>query len=69
MPDTPGVKDALRRLAVATAAYAVAMAIVTSCLLPTLLSTDPVARLVPKAVAVAAWLPQAAPHILSRAAP
>ena len=40
--------DALRRLAIATLAYAVAVALVAMCLLPTLLATKPVALFLPQ---------------------
>lgn len=49
--------DALRRLAVATLAYAVAVGIVAGCLLPTLLSSEPVAALLPKPTQVVARSP------------
>lgn len=60
MPSTPNLIDALRRLAVATLAYAVAVALVAAWLMPALLSTDPVSRLLPKAHTVVAWRPDAA---------
>jgi hypothetical protein len=59
--------DALRSLTLAVVAYAVGVAIVASCLLPFLLSADPVARLLPKTPAVVARLPQAAPQTPARA--
>lgn len=66
MPDTFNLTDALRRLLVATVAYAVAVALVAGCLLPTFLSADPVARLVPKASTAVARSPQVAPHPFAR---
>ena len=55
--------DALRRLAIATLAYAVAVGIVAGCMLPTLLSTEPVAALLPKPPQVVARSPHAAPAL------
>ena len=46
--------DALRRLAIATLAYAVAVAVVAGSLLPTLLSSRPMVALLPKPPAVVA---------------
>jgi hypothetical protein len=54
---TPNLMDALRRLAIATLAYAVALAVVAGCMLPTLLSTRPVAALLPKPTPVVARSP------------
>jgi hypothetical protein len=49
MPTTPNLMiDSLRRLAVATLAYAVAVAVVAGCMLPTFLHSDPVVALLPK---------------------
>ena len=56
------IADAVRRLAVATLAYAVACAFVASCLLPTLLSAESAVRPVPtEASPVVARSPQTAP--------
>jgi len=49
--------DALRRLAIATLAYAVAVAVVAGCMLPTLLSSQPVAGLLPKPSPIVARSP------------
>lgn len=49
--------DALRRLAIATLAYAVAVAVVAGCMLPTFLSVQPVAALLPKPPPVVARSP------------
>lgn len=49
MPTTPNLTiDALRRLAIATLAYAVAMALVAGALAPTFLQSQAVAALLPK---------------------
>lgn len=58
MPTNPDLIDALRRLALATLAYAVALAVVAGCMLPTLLSSHPVAALLPKPPPVVARSPQ-----------
>ncbi|HEY0646334.1 hypothetical protein [Phenylobacterium sp.] len=55
--------DALRRLAVATLAYAVAVALVAGCLLPSLLSTQAVAALLPEPPTVVARSPHPAPSL------
>jgi len=58
MPTTPNQTiDALRRLAIAALAYAVAVAVVAGCMLPTLLSTRPVAALLPKPPPIVARSP------------
>jgi hypothetical protein len=49
--------DALRRLAVATLAYAVAIAVVAGCMLPTLLHSQPMAGLLPKPPPIVARSP------------
>lgn len=49
--------DALRRLLIATLAYAVAVAVVAGCMLPTFLHSDPVAALLPKPPPVVARTP------------
>jgi hypothetical protein len=55
--------DALRRLAIATLAYAVAVALVAGCLLPSLLSTQAVAALLPEPPAIVARSPHPAPSL------
>ena len=58
MPTNPDLMiDALRGLAIATLAYAVAVAVVAGCMLPTFLSSQPVAALFPKAPPVVARSP------------
>lgn len=55
MPTIPNLtNDALRRLAIATLAYAVAAAVVAGSLAPTFLSSQPVAALLPKPPTVVA---------------
>jgi len=62
MPTTSNLTiDTLRRLAVATLAYAVAVALVAGCLLPSLLSVRPVAALLPEPPATVARSPHTAP--------
>ena len=64
MPTIPNqTTDALRRLAIATLAYAVAAALVAGCLLPTFLSAQTVAALLPKPPPVVARSPDAAPSL------
>jgi hypothetical protein len=49
MPTTDlNLIDAVRRLAIATLAYAVAVALLAMCLLPTLLAARPVALFLPQ---------------------
>jgi hypothetical protein len=69
MPTTePNLTDALRRLAVATLAYAVAVALVSMCLLPTLLASKPVALFLPQPPRVVARsLPPSPPPALKAA--
>jgi hypothetical protein len=62
MPTNPNLMiDALRRLAIVTLAYAVAIAVVAGCLTPTLLHSQPVAALLPKPPTVVARSPHTAP--------
>ena len=65
MPTTPNpmLIDALRRLAVATLAYAVAIAVVAGCMLPSLLSSEPVAALLPRPPQVVARSPHTVPSL------
>ena len=64
MPTIPNLtNDALRRLAIATLAYAVAVAVVAGSLAPTLLHSQPVAALLPKPPPIVARSPQAAPSV------
>jgi hypothetical protein len=64
MPTNPNLTiDALRRLAVATLAYAVAVAVVAGCMLPTLLSSQPVAVFLPQPPPIVARSPQTAPSL------
>ena len=64
MPTNPNLTiDALRRLAIATLAYAVAVAVVAGCMLPTLLSSKPVAAFLPQPPPIVARSPQTAPSL------
>lgn len=64
MPTTPNLMiETLRRLLVATLAYAVAVAVVAGGVLPTVLNSDPVARLLPKPPPTVARSPHAAPLV------
>jgi len=53
--------DALRRLAIATLAYAVAIAVVAGSLTPAFLQSHPVAAVLPKPPPVVARSPHTAP--------
>lgn len=58
MPETPNLTiDALRRLAIATRAYAVAVAVVAGCMLPTVLSSQSVAAFLPEPPPIVARSP------------
>ncbi len=62
MPTNPNLTiDALRRLAIATLAYAVAVAVVAGSLAPTFLHSHPVAAFLPKPPPVVARSPHLAP--------
>lgn len=64
MPTTPNLTiETLRRLLVATLAYAVAVAVVAGGVLPTVLNSDPVARLLPKPPPTVARSPHPAPLV------
>ena len=55
--------DLAHRLAITTIAYAVAVAIAASILLPTILTPIPVAALLPKPAPIVARTPQLAPAL------
>ena len=64
MPTTPNLTiETLRRLLVATLAYAVAVAVVAGGVLPTVLNSDPVARLLPEPPPTVARSPHSAPLV------
>lgn len=64
MPTNPNLTiETLRRLLVATLAYAVAVAVVAVGVLPTVLNSDPVARLLPKPPPTVARSPHSAPLV------
>ncbi len=64
MPTTPNLMiDALRRLAIVTLAYAVAVAVVAGSLAPAFLHSQPVAALLPKPPPLVARSPQTAPSL------